>query len=61
MVTIWLDGLSLDDSPGKVVDRLGIRYTKWTGQSVASCVQLEGVDLDTLPEPLPDYLEIREN
>ncbi len=58
-IILWLDGMPVGSpSPATVVHELGIKYKKWEGQSVASQIQLLGVEPRSVPEDLPDFMDV---
>jgi hypothetical protein len=41
------------EHPATILERLGIRYTKWEGAPIGDCVFIE---VDKIPESLPPYI-----
>lgn len=44
--------------PDEALREMGVRYWGWESQPIADQLKLIGVDLDSLPDPCPDWLRI---
>lgn len=53
--------LTGNDVPAALVHAAGIKYQRWEGQPIADQIMLYGIDVDSLPKPLPAWARLVED